>query len=112
MLIACVAIYTLLSVALSGFSLFIEKDAIALTKGKADLVIRSKLPKYQEMYTLGIRPRGSAVESMEEAAVMKSVGAFFDSDGVLAAEVLRAEVLGLLQKLENTEQSAAAKKNE
>jgi len=76
-----------------------EKDIIALTYVRPDqpaLAVRSKMPRFQENYTISIRPRdGEAVDRAQEATLVSSVGAFFDTEGVLAEKIFKAEVLKL-----------------
>ncbi|KAL4521568.1 hypothetical protein Ndes2437B_g07855 [Nannochloris sp. 'desiccata'] len=97
--LACVVSYFTLSLALTVYTTFIEKDTIAQTRGKADLIIRSKMPRFQDVYTLGIRPQGSKADSAEEVKLASSVGSYFDSEGVLAVDLFKAEVSDLLERL-------------
>lgn len=99
-LVTCVSLYTVLSTALSGLHTFIEKDTITLTTGKGNYIIRSKLPRYQDQYTLAIRPRGTAPESSAEVKLVSSVGAYFDSQGVMVADAFKADVAALIEKAE------------
>jgi hypothetical protein len=110
--LACVVSYFTLSLALTVFTTFIEKDTIAQTRGKADLIIRSKMPNFQDVYTLGIRPHGSKAESPEEVKLASSVGAYFDSEGILAADVFKAEVSDLLGRLVASSARGEAKKSQ
>lgn len=110
--LACVVFYFTLSLALTVYTTFIEKDTIAQTRGKADLIIRSKMPRFQDVYTLGIRPQGSKADSAEEKKLAASVGAYFDSEGVLAADVFKAEVNDLLGELMASSAREEAKKSQ
>ena len=85
---------------MTGFQTLIEKDTLTLTTGKGKYIVRSKLPRYQDIYTLAIRPSGTAAESPAEVKLTSSVGAFFDNEGVLVADVFKNEVAALIQKAE------------
>jgi hypothetical protein len=101
-LLLCVSLYTIFSILLSAFSFFVEKDTIAMTKthgSVAALVLRSKMPRYQDGYTLAIRPRGIPAGDASEAKMSSSVGAYFDTEGVLAAEEFKADVAKLVAEL-------------
>lgn len=97
-LVACVSIYALLSAALTAFATYVEKDTIALARGAGEVVIRSRLPRFEETYTLGIRPRGTEPGSAGEARLESSVGAYFDGEGVLAADRFTADVKALAER--------------
>lgn len=110
--LACVVSYFALSLALTAYTTFIEKDTIAQTRGQADLIIRSKMPRFQDVYTLGIRPRGSKADSSEEVKLASSVGAYFDSEGILAVDAFKGEVLDLLGRLTASSARGEAKKSQ
>ena len=110
--LACVVSYFTLSMALTAYTTFIEKDTIAQTRGQADLIIRSKMPRFQDVYTLGIRPRGSKADSPEEVKLASSVGAYFDSEGILAVDAFKGEVLALLGRLTASSARGEAKKSQ
>jgi Microsomal signal peptidase 25 kDa subunit (SPC25) len=104
--------YFTLSLALTAYTTFIEKDTIAQTRGKAHLMVRSKMPRFQDVYTLGIRPKGSKSDSPEEVKLSSSVGAYFDGEGILAVDVFKAEVADLLGRLEASSARGEAKKSQ
>lgn len=66
------------------------------------LVVRSKLPRFQDKYMLAIRStkggpdRGSV---QQERKLEESVGMYFDSEGVLAMGEFQGKVLQLLRQV-------------
>jgi hypothetical protein len=69
------------------------------------------MPRFQDVYTLGIRPSGSKADSPEEVKLESSVGGYFDSEGILAADVFKAEVTDLLGRLVASSARGEAKKS-
>lgn len=109
--------YCLLSVALTLFGMFVEKETFALTRAAPDqpsLVLRSSMPRFQENYTIAVRPRGTEPGCSEEAKLTSSVGAFFDSNGELAARVFKAEVVKMVECVQagGAAQNGEAKKSQ
>jgi hypothetical protein len=89
--------------ALTAIVILFEKDTIVLTHpflGQlSGLIVRSKLPRFQDKYMLAIRASGSARGSIEEAKIEESVGIYFDSNGVLAVNEFQGKVLQLLRQV-------------
>ena len=102
LLVACVCGYTLLSTLVNGVGVLLEKDTIVLTKarqGRGGMTARSSLPRFSETYTLAVRPRGTPPGSAREATLEKSVGKYFDAEGMLHAEVVEADTAALLERV-------------
>ncbi|PRW59420.1 putative signal peptidase complex subunit 2 [Chlorella sorokiniana] len=103
-LAGCVAAYVVLSTLMTLVATVWEKEAIVFTKarpgGSPVLVVSSKLPRFQDLYTLrvALRPTGSGSGS-EGVSLTKSVGEYFHEDGHLAADVIRQDTLALLEQL-------------
>lgn len=61
LLVGCVAAYMVLSTLMTVVAAVFERDAIALTRavpgGPPALAISTRLPRFQETYTLRIAPR-------------------------------------------------------
>lgn len=70
-------------------------------KSKDRLIIRSTLPRYQDVYTFGVRLAGTAAGGAEEVNMAKSVGLFFDSEGILVTEAITKEIQKLIATLES-----------
>ena len=110
-----------------------EQDAIALTRphpsGAPALAVVTRLPRYHDVYTLSIAPRGTSAARAAAAAAAKksggggggkgggssgsgslsgvatlerSVAAYFHSDGHLAEAVVVRDVKQLLAQLEES----------
>ena len=98
-LLTCVGAYAALSAAMSAVASLLERDMVVLTVarlGQPALCVRSSLPRFQDVYTLAVRPRGAKAGGPREASMERSVGAYFDRDGVLDGEAFRADVAALL----------------
>jgi signal peptidase complex subunit 2 len=101
-LAGCVTSYTALSFAVTAVGVWLEHDTIVLTKqrpGRRALALSSSMPRFQENYALAVRPRGSPAGGTDEVKLQKSVGAYFDTDGVLHPEVIEADVAALLERV-------------
>lgn len=89
--------------ALTALVVLFEKDTIVLTHPfsghLSGLIVRSKLPRFQDKYMLAIRPSNCARGSTEEAKIEESVGKYFDSDGLLAVNEFQGKVLQLLRQV-------------
>ena len=99
-LAGCVSSYVVLSFGVTAVGTCLEHDTIVTTKprpGRGALALRSSMPRFQEHYTLAVRPRGSAAGGPDEVNLQKSVGAYFDTEGLLHAEVIEADVAALLK---------------
>ncbi|KAI7841303.1 hypothetical protein COHA_004922 [Chlorella ohadii] len=104
LLACCVASYVVLSTLMTVVATLWEKDAIVMTKarpgGPPALVVSSKMPRFQDLYTLrvALRPTGGGSGS-EGVSLTKSVGDYFHEDGHLAADVIRQDTQALLEQL-------------
>lgn len=86
---------------MSAVAMLLEKDTLVMTKaapGHPALVVRSKMPRFQDVYTLAVRPRGTKAGCIQEVLLQKSAGAYFDREGVLHREIIQADAQALLQQ--------------
>jgi hypothetical protein len=63
LLVFCVSTYTVLSGSISLLGMLVEKDQFAFTQPSSDgvaLVLGSKMPRHQDVYTLHIAPRAKS----------------------------------------------------
>lgn len=130
-LAVCVASYALLSVALTAIGTLLERDAIALTRGGPGagapprIALASRLPRFQDTYTLRIWPRQGGLLSVyssggggsllgllrgsggsgalppqpDELRLSKSVAAYFTADGFMDHEAIVGDARRLLRQL-------------
>jgi hypothetical protein len=107
-----VIVYVVISTALTVLHVAFEKDTIVMThpaEERRALVVRSKMPRFQDMYTLAIRPRGSAAGSKDEAVMEKSVGVYFDRNGVFVKEIYEADVADCLRRISSPKEKESKK---
>lgn len=109
LLLGCIVTYVILSTLMTVIATVYEKDAITFTcavpGGAPALAISSRLPRFQDLYTLRVQPRGAPAAASGNGSsdggalsLSKSVGAYFDEDGLLAAGVIKKDVEQLLQQ--------------
>ncbi|PSC77014.1 putative signal peptidase complex subunit 2 [Micractinium conductrix] len=104
-LLGCVAAYVVLSTAMTVVATVWEKDAVLFTRGLRQgggppaLAVSTRLPRFQETFTLTITPRGARAASGAGASMSCSIGEYFHSDGYLAKDVVRADTQRLLAQL-------------
>ncbi|EFN57522.1 hypothetical protein CHLNCDRAFT_143120 [Chlorella variabilis] len=104
LLAGCVVAYVVLSSLMTVVAMVCEKDVIAFTRaapgGPPALAIASRLPRFQQFYTLCVTPRGARAASRGGGAqsLSRSVGEYFHEDGQLAAGVIKKDAVELLRK--------------
>ena len=93
----------MLSVGLSMFAYFVEKDIIATTKPRDleddILVATSSMPRFQDLYSLKLVCKDhSGRGTSQEVSTSTSVGEYFDTEGYLAASAFKKDVKKLIAK--------------
>lgn len=110
MLATCCILYVVFNVILQVITWLVDQDKIAvmfLEKAPAPvlrLVVRTNLPRFQDMYKLVLEDADSGKEL---AVLHKSVGAYFTQDGQYARSKFEGDVGALVAKV--VKDSAKAK---
>ena len=119
-LVSCIASYIVLTIIFTSLVL-LDRDAIAYTKqgikgdtnnnnstssNKPALVIATKLPRFEETFTLKVACHGdkfatnAAKEGDAAVVIKKSVGTYFTSNGFLVASVIEGDLKKALLQVE------------
>lgn len=102
-LIACVALYFIMMVVLTVYSMYLERGCfmVALEKDKAGVdpdnvwKLVSHLKRYDDMYELFMSCTDGETGQLREASICKSVANFFDENGYLCKDIYEATVIKL-----------------
>lgn len=110
----CVAGYFILTSLVWAIQVLIQKDAIAYTKGhpgNPGIVLRSKMPRYGDQYTLRACMKDDSGLAMESSST-QYVGTFFNEDAVVQIDSIVAMVNEVLHQLDAPSESSNDNKKE
>lgn len=110
----CVAGYFILTGVVWGIQVLIQKDAIAYTKGHPGnprIVLRSKMPRYGDQYTLRACMKDDS-GLMAESSSTQYIGTFFNQDAEVQVDSIVALVNDVLHQLDDPSESSNDNKKE
>jgi signal peptidase complex subunit 2 len=134
LLLACVVAYFLLNTLLQAFVFLHEGDIILTTHSRQPLpfglALSSSMPRYSDIYTLTLRAKDAHWEvkpvrsicfplppflfsrsRVGQVELCKSVSCWIYEDGEVEADILKADVLALLERFEMAALQARSKKD-
>lgn len=111
----CVSGYVLLSLIVWGMQSMFQRDTIAWTKehpGMPIIVLKSKLPRYGEEYTLSAVMKGRSISESRKSSTTQSIGLLFSEDAQVQTDAITGMVNDLLHQLDAPSESSNGNKKE
>jgi hypothetical protein len=109
----CVATYFFLTALIWILQTYVQKDAIAYTKhhpGNPGIVLRSKMKRFDDQYTLKACMKGESV--VRESSATQYVGNFFNENAELQVDNVSTFVNDVLHQLDAPSESSNGTKKD